>query len=489
MNSIITIELSNLFTDLIKTYPITGKLSIDQKLVTLFVSFLTGYFTGFFEVLSNFISNYFREECYIKDRDKPDIYEYYINDNNKMYSSLSYVEKAFPYSKISSSDSISITKKRYECSFGTKKEIIINLSDFELPYKNSINSSNPSGNGNGNGNSNSNSDVYYNLISKKEVYYKERKIIVACFQYPTSIMFKYFLYIKKNNSETKKDLDNLISHFINELQDYYINYINVNGETIQSSVFEIVNKSWSSSGTVHHKTPESLIGNSMKTILEDTNKFIETLGPYYKKLNIGYKRVYLLYGPPGTGKTSIVNAISSKFMKPIYKITFNENGVSNDDYKKLIKSTSVDSILLFEDIDPGLFKENGVLTKTSKEGGEINITYNTILDILDGVNSVKGRLIFILTNSNISDFGPALIRPGRVDIKLLVDYCSDQDIKDYINYFYTTLNVDPTDKIDSFIKEIRKIENNITFAMLENFFIRYLEDIDAALENIDLFDK
>jgi len=481
MNSIITIELSNLFTDLIKTYPITGKLSIDQKLVTLFVSFLTGYFTGFFEVLSNFISNYFREECYIKDRDKPDIYEYCINDISKIYSSLNYVEKAFPYSKTSSKVLNSITKKRYACSFGTKKEVIINLSNLELPYKNSINSSNPSGNGNG--------DVYYNLVSKKEVYYKERKIIVACFQYSDSILFKYFLYIKKKKSETKKDLDKFISQFINELQDYYINVISEKGETVQSNIFEIVDKNWMSTGSVHHKTPESLIGNSMQTVLEDTNKFIETLGPYYKKLNIGYKRVYLLYGPPGTGKTSIVNAISSKFMKPVYKITFNENEVSNDDYKKLLKSTSVDSIILFEDIDPDLFKENGVITKTSKEGGEIKITYNTILDILDGVNSVKGRLIFILTNSNVSDFGTALIRPGRVDIKLLVDYCSDQDIKDYINYFYTTLNVDPTDKIDSFVEELRNTHKDITFAMLENFFIRYLEDIESALENVNLFNK
>ena len=54
---------------------------------------------------------------------------------------------------------------------------------------------------------------------------------------------------------------------------------------------------------------------------------------------------------------------------------------------------------------------------SGKEGG---LTFSGLLNALDGVSSAEGRIILMTTN-HVERLDPALIRPGRADVKLLLE--------------------------------------------------------------------
>jgi hypothetical protein len=138
---------------------------------------------------------------------------------------------------------------------------------------------------------------------------------------------------------------------------------------------------------------------------------------WYISKDIPWKRGYLLYGDPGTGKSAFVRHIGITFGLPIYVLDL-QSFTSNTELMQAIKSVNGLSILLIEDVD-SVFKGRELISKNT----ETNLTFDGLLNALDGVNQFNG-LIFITTN-HIENLDPALIRPGRVDRQInikLPDY-------------------------------------------------------------------
>ena len=268
------------------------------------------------------------------------------------------------------------------------------------------------------------------------------------------------------------------------------------------------------SQVLSEKSVESIVGNNCRNIYQDVIKFKDELGDLYRQLDIPYKRGYLLYGPPGTGKTSVVRAIASVTKKNIYMVSFNETGLGDEDYTRLLKSTKSDDIILMDDIDPRLLKEGGFIEKTvsknievaekedsegdtvavkkDKNGGKevvknqmVRVSYGTLLNILDGINSNTGRINFITTN-HPDKMGKAILRPGRLDVKVKMGYASDEEIIEYFQLFYKYFKLEPNlieENAKKFNKKFGKKEKNITFAMLQQYLIQYMDDIEKAVEN------
>lgn len=147
----------------------------------------------------------------------------------------------------------------------------------------------------------------------------------------------------------------------------------------------------------------------------------------YSSLGVPYKRGYLLYGPPGTGKTSFIKALAHKYNKDLY--IGDLSGVTDKSLQNLLSTVSPGSIILFEDIDTAFSakkrsdKEGNPLTSEESEesGGKKISTLSGLLNAIDGMNSPENVLIFMTTN-HIEYLDPALIRDGRIDYKLKLDY-------------------------------------------------------------------
>lgn len=183
----------------------------------------------------------------------------------------------------------------------------------------------------------------------------------------------------------------------------------------------------------------------------------------YETYGVPYKRSYLFLGPPGTGKTSLIYAIASffNFDIGIFKVN-NEKQSLEQAYKSIPKNT----IMLIEDIENFFPSE--------KEHTRVN--RSDLLNVLDGV-IVKDKLLTFMTANDISNIPKVLLRCGRVDKKIMFDYCVKDQIKNIYNAFRT--NTDENEAED-FYNKVKHLK--LTPSILQNFLFRQKKRKISELE-------
>jgi len=161
---------------------------------------------------------------------------------------------------------------------------------------------------------------------------------------------------------------------------------------------------------------KSLLLDDICTFLKDQE--------WYKKTGIPYRRGYLLYGPPGTGKTSFISALAGELDLSICQVSLSNREIDNDELNKLLNNTPHSRcIILIEDVDCVHCE------------GKSKITLTGLLNTFDGVSSQEGRLVFMTTN-HIEKLDAALIRPGRVDMKVHFGLASKYQAEQlFLNFF------------------------------------------------------
>ncbi|KAH8708411.1 P-loop containing nucleoside triphosphate hydrolase protein [Phaeosphaeriaceae sp. PMI808] len=155
---------------------------------------------------------------------------------------------------------------------------------------------------------------------------------------------------------------------------------------------------------------------------------------WYAMRGLPYQQGLLFHGPPGTGKSSFTLSVAGQFGLDVYVLTM--SSLNDQSLKTLFAELPERCIVLLEDVDAvGLnriqdnnadarrsLSQNG-LSPTSAIG---KVTLSTLLNVLDGLGSPEGRLL-IMTTNHVELLDPALIRPGRADIK--VDFqLADEDM-------------------------------------------------------------
>ncbi len=177
-------------------------------------------------------------------------------------------------------------------------------------------------------------------------------------------------------------------------------------------------------------------------LVEDVKRFRKSK-ERYQRLGVPYHRGYLFYGPPGTGKTSLVSALAAHFGLSIYAINladFNDRTLLN-----AVNHVSVNSVLLFEDID--CMKDSKARTKKQEEkdgnsskqnensANQNGVTLSGLLNVLDGFYAPT-NVLFVMTTNHIEALDEALLRPGRIDYKLYLGKATDrQKVELYRRFF------------------------------------------------------
>ena len=138
---------------------------------------------------------------------------------------------------------------------------------------------------------------------------------------------------------------------------------------------------------------------------------------WFQERGLPWKYGALLYGPAGTGKTAFVRAVGEDLNLPIY--AFDLSTFYNDE---LVNSwhrmrSNTPAIALLEDLD-------NVFHGRERANDKIQLTFDALLNCIDGVERVDGLLLFVTTN-RIEHLDSALggeldkrgvmSRPGRID--------------------------------------------------------------------------
>lgn len=141
-------------------------------------------------------------------------------------------------------------------------------------------------------------------------------------------------------------------------------------------------------------------------------KFWHTSQQWYQKHGVPWRRGCLLHGGPGTGKTSFARAVAELLDLPVH--IFDLAGMSNQDLKRAWREmmTMSPCIALLEDLDAVFEGRKNVAPQSGMASG---VTFDTLLNCIDGIERVDGMLLVVTTN-NLDRLDTALTdRPGRID--------------------------------------------------------------------------
>eukprot|EP00026_Physarum_polycephalum_P007149 Phypoly_transcript_07205.p1 GENE.Phypoly_transcript_07205~~Phypoly_transcript_07205.p1 ORF type:complete len:518 (+),score=86.69 Phypoly_transcript_07205:96-1649(+) len=213
----------------------------------------------------------------------------------------------------------------------------------------------------------------------------------------------------------------------------------------------------------------------LKGLSDDLRTFINDK-EWYIRCGVPYRRGYLLYGPPGTGKTSFILSIAGKFELSVCVLVLSSSAMNDQKLGNLIKNSPANSILLLEDVDVAFVTGDPSANK---------ITFSGLLNAIDGVAAGDGRILFMTTN-HIERLAPALIRPGRVDVRVHFDLASKAQIRGMFWRFYKDLKFPNLDAIAEQV-EARIEERTVSTAQLQGLFIRYKVQPQELLDNLDEF--
>ncbi|KAG0479611.1 hypothetical protein HPP92_010469 [Vanilla planifolia] len=207
---------------------------------------------------------------------------------------------------------------------------------------------------------------------------------------------------------------------------------------------------WESVPFKHPSTFDTLAMDPKRKndIMEDLRDFAAGQN-FYHKTGRAWKRGYLLYGPPGTGKSSMIAAMANFLGYDIYDLELTEVH-TNSELRKLLMKTTSKSIIVIEDIDCSVSLTNRSSnsfpspphppspwpmdepssSSANATSSAKSLTLSGLLNFTDGLWSCCGsERIFVFTTNHIEKLDPALLRSGRMDMHIYMNYCSFSALK------------------------------------------------------------
>ncbi|EFY94593.2 ATPase, AAA-type, core [Metarhizium robertsii ARSEF 23] len=272
----------------------------------------------------------------------------------------------------------------------------------------------------------------------------------------------------------------VLKEFIGECRHEYLEQI---GGKI--TIFKNSGDYWKRISTKEKRPLDTvIISSSLKQeLVDDLKNFLnEETRHWYIQRSIPYRRGYLLHGPPGTGKSSLGSALAGEFNLDIYII--NAPSVDDQMLEHLFNNLPDRCVVLLEDIDA---------IGTDRQGPgkprKAALSLSGLLNTLDGVASQEGRIL-IMTTNHVNNLDEALIRPGRIDVKLEIPLADSDVTKNLFSFvFGPDKRHDAID--DEIILELRSLagdfakkvpELKFSTAQIMSFLLKHKNSAEDALK-------
>ena len=172
---------------------------------------------------------------------------------------------------------------------------------------------------------------------------------------------------------------------------------------------------------------------------------------WYEERGLPYKLTCILRGLPGTGKTSLIKALAGHLNMNVCSL--NLATMSDAMFEDAMNDAPQNSIIVIEDFDSAaatkvrreIKKPTTSLTDIPRsEPDDHNsldqlitggLTLSGILNTLDGIVSLDGKIVFMTTNI-YETLDPALVRKGRIDHTYELMPLTDTEVREYIRVMF-----------------------------------------------------
>lgn len=186
----------------------------------------------------------------------------------------------------------------------------------------------------------------------------------------------------------------------------------------------------------------------------------------FERMGIEPAKGLLLYGPPGTGKTYVVRALAHESGAAFFSVKGAELldkwvGESERGVREVFARARAvaPAIIFFDEID-ALAPVRGSSTN--------NVTDSVVAALLTELDGVSSRGdVFVIGATNRRDLiDPALLRPGRLEVHLLLDLPAPEARKAFFSM--TSVPLDPTLDVNQLVQDT----DGMSFADLDGLLRR-----------------
>ncbi|CAJ0555208.1 Ff.00g052730.m01.CDS01 [Fusarium sp. VM40] len=175
----------------------------------------------------------------------------------------------------------------------------------------------------------------------------------------------------------------------------------------------------------------------------------------YRQAGLGRPAGCLLWGPPGCGKTLVAQAVANEAQASFILINGPELlnkyvGESERAVRELFNRarSSTPCILFFDEMDSLVPKRDNASTEAGTR------VVNALLTELDGVQDRTG--VYVIGTTNRPDMiDPAMLRPGRLNVRLFIDLPTADERVDILRAIYRTNH--PTIQSDAELESIELV--------------------------------
>ncbi|KAL3657821.1 hypothetical protein V7S43_017201 [Phytophthora oleae] len=345
----------------------------------------------------------------------------------------------------------------------------------------------------------------------------------------SNVNFKFFSTLPDGSER----IDALIQRAFKQYQDmerqrytkdtlrYY--YIQTGGPSILDKDARVTYKRYALG---EEKTFDNLFFQEKENVVQLLNNFTNKSGKFSIK-GFPYKLGLLLHGPPGTGKTSLIKAIAQHTRRHIVTISLGKIHTNQQLLDALFDMSFAvqgldspvemgfeDVVFVMEDIDcassivnarddgekkpskadrmfdsqkkameedpaDGVVGLMGPMLKP--KGVEDKLSLSGLLNVLDGVIDCPGRIV-VMTTNHPEKLDAALVRPGRVNKKLLLGHMGSKQVQEMIEYYCaSSLSVEQQGRLDAILS---RGSSQFTPAEVEEFCAEF-DGIDSILGGLE----
>lgn len=173
-------------------------------------------------------------------------------------------------------------------------------------------------------------------------------------------------------------------------------------------------------------------------------------------------------------------AVCGELNLKICYLSLSSSSLTDNSLADLLNSTPEQSVVVLEDVDVLFTKRDLAMSLDKGKSGVVSsLSFSGLLNALDGVASQDGR-ITIMTTNHLERLDPALVRPGRCDVRIKLDYTSAGQAASMFRSFYPTANERTVQAFSSRIPT-----GVVTPAALQGYFLQNRDDPDSALANVN----
>ena len=252
---------------------------------------------------------------------------------------------------------------------------------------------------------------------------------------------------------------------INNLRLFIAKLLRENDEIIRKNAADTVHYQMSQShGTFWYEDDsfikrtfnDTFIPADQEKLIKDSLDHFVASRNWYKKNRIPYHFGFLLYGAAGTGKTSVSQAIADYLGAELYVMSGDDLSELKQTLNGYVSRNAINKnvyrVICIEDIDCGFSKSatdiatEMLMDKISESvedrlrgghgaGNKRTSGLADILNCFDGIHAPENA-IYVLTTNHIDKLDPALIRPGRIDVKIEIPTVTAETLTRFIETHY-----------------------------------------------------